>query len=475
MKRWPASLVLIPLLALFLAALFFARAASAGHMSTGFKAGPFMPPSEIACSPWQQVNSGGFGLAPVVDPADSQAFAGEDSFETLVFKDRLYVGMEADNELGARLWRSTPRDTAPQTNRDWEEVIADAAGRPWGIDNLAQVDHVDSLAAFNDEIYVSSANSGEPVGIRIFKSATGDPGSWQDALPGQGPGFGNPANENFKDMIVFQDRLCGGTWNTSGGAEIWCTRDGTQWDRKNEPGFGDPLNAVAWSAEVFNGRIYFGVQHLASADGLSRLDSARIYRSDSLDGQPDWELVLDAGARTNAALLLGEANGRLYAATSGPGGIRILESATGDAGSWQPVSRSGMSGSRANTSTNTDGAVMYQGRLHVAVSNPLAGFRVWRLDPDGFWRIAGQPDAYSRSNTAAQLAVFEGALYAWSTNAKDGQAVLATSCSRTTADPAIPRRLAIATALVLVIVLGSARVSHFRKSGSGIMGRIVSV
>ena len=187
------------------------------------------PPA--ACYTWTQVNDGGFGLG---DPSSqTKPFDGEEGFEVTVYDGQLYVGMEADNLLGARLWRTKLGVTAPATQADWEEVIADDSELPWGVDNLKQVDHIDSLAGFNSYIFASSANRSinrtvnpleTPPGTRLFRSPSGDRGTWVDAIPALGAGFGNTDNENFKEMEVFNGWLCGGTANLVNGTQVWCTQ-----------------------------------------------------------------------------------------------------------------------------------------------------------------------------------------------------------------------------------------------------------
>ena len=181
------------------------------------------PPS--ACYTWTQVNAGGFGIGV---GGGIKPFDGEEGFEVTVYDGRLYVGMEGDNSLGARLWRTTEPNTPPDSQADWEEVIADASGYPWGVTNLPQVDHIDSLAGFNGYLFASSANqSGHPrMESASFAARRAIRGTWEDALTSLGAGFGNTDNENFKDMQVFGDWLCGGTANLVNGAQVWCTQDG---------------------------------------------------------------------------------------------------------------------------------------------------------------------------------------------------------------------------------------------------------
>ena len=423
-------------------------------------------PEGTVCSAWQQVNAGGFDLGPhsrESETSSTMPYQGEESFELTIYEKRLYVGMEADNTLGARLWRSRSPGSVPASQSDWEEVIADADGQPWGIENLHQVDHIDSLAGFNGMLYASGANSGEPSGVRVFRSPTGDAGSWEDALIGIGAGFGDPNNENFKDMLEFDGQLCGGTWNENTGAEVWCTNDGSSWQRKSLSGFGDPQNVIIWSGEVFDGSLYFSTQHQAEPNTFSRWDSGLIYRAQSITGTPRWEQVFDGGRGSRSAVLLGEWHGDMYIATGSINGIRIFKSASGDPGSWVRVGRDGISGSRANTHAQTDGAVVYQGRLHVAVNNPLQGFRVWRLDSDGFWRVVVDPAGPSSDHIAAQLAVWDGALLAWTSNYRTGQAVLQTRCSPATAELHVNTVEWMGLSAALLLTLSAAFWSERRK------------
>lgn len=94
----------------------------------------------IACQPFKQVNENAFGLGGGTD----DQFTAEEGFEVVVYNSQLYLGMEADNSLGARLWRSRLGVYAPDSQADWEEVAADEQGYPFGNHNLEQDDHIDA-------------------------------------------------------------------------------------------------------------------------------------------------------------------------------------------------------------------------------------------------------------------------------------------------------------------------------------------
>lgn len=76
--------------------------------------GPIAAESGIACTAWTQVNDGAFGLGEGVYPG----YNGEEGFEVAVFKNQLYLGMEADSSLGARLWRTRSQISVPLGQAD---------------------------------------------------------------------------------------------------------------------------------------------------------------------------------------------------------------------------------------------------------------------------------------------------------------------------------------------------------------------
>jgi hypothetical protein len=167
-------------LPVLLAGIYLALLLSSGHLAqqtwTGSGLGWVSRGIEPACTAWQQVNANGFGLPTFGENGNAaRPYENEDGFEVAVFRDQLYVGMEADDSLGARLWRTRAGVQAPTGQADWEEVIADGEGRPWGQEDRDLADHIDSLAEFDGYIYASVASKGGAGGVRIYRSSTGAP------------------------------------------------------------------------------------------------------------------------------------------------------------------------------------------------------------------------------------------------------------------------------------------------------------
>lgn len=398
-----------------------------------------------SCQPFTQVNDGAFGM----DTGGNSNYNSEEGFEVLVFNDQLYLGMEADNIYGARIWRTKAGVTVPNSQADWEEVAADANGKPFGVDNVTQNDHIDSLAEFNGYLYASTANGGSSTyGTRIFRNPTGASGSWQDAIAAYGAGFGDINNTNFKDMQVFQGQLCGGTQNWMVGSQVWCTSDGTTWAQKNVSGFGTSYynnrNVEVWSGYVYGGALYFGVQNLGARRSNTGDDVAKLYRTTDLNGSPTWAEVYSGAAGSRRVDILGELYGFLYVSVrSSADGIVILRSPNGDAGSWSQVNIPGMDGNPNNYSGVVDSATVYDGGLYVGVANTSTGFELWRTSgalqgggPLVDWEQVDSSGLGDSDNYYTELITYNSYLYAWTSNYVSGQEVLQSECVSGGGEPA---------------------------------------
>ncbi len=394
-----------------------------------------LPPGATAgtCSDWVQVNTGAFGMLTVTN-----AYTGEEGFEVLVFKDQLYVGMEADNTYGSRLWRTKAGVLVPTRQADWEEV-ASVGGEPFSntlkdAQGRRQNDHIDSLAEFNGVLYASNANGGSSQhGTAIYSSTTGNALSWQPVITN---GFGYTQNTNFKDMQVFDGWLCGGTQNWETGAQVWCTQNGATWTQKNHGGFGASGNFTetveVWSGAVYSDALYFGAQHTGISRTTAADDVALLYRTSALSPTiPSWTRVYTGPAGSYRLDILGALDGYLYISHRLPGsGIVISRSTTANSGSWTLVNTPGMDNNTNNTSTVVDGATVYNGALYVAVSNVISGVQVWRTTGgvSPAWEQVGGSGLGDAKNIYAELITFRGYLYAWTSNYISGQAVLRTGC-----------------------------------------------
>jgi len=282
------------------------------------------------------------------------------------------------------------------------------------------------------------------LGTRIFRSASGDPfstspGAWSDAIASCGAGFGDVNNTNFKDMQVFDGWLCGGTQNWDTGAQVWCTDDGAAWTQKNFGGFGsgadDDANVEVWSGYVCSGALYFGVQNTGPNRGSSADDVAKLFRATDLSGAPTWTEVYSGILGSRRVDILGDLSGYLYISVRSSGGIVILRSPSGDAGSWTQVSTAGMDSNAQNSGAVVDSAAVYNGVLYVGVANVKTGFEVWRTTgalqgggPLVDWAQVDGSGLGDPNNYYTELIPFNGYLFAWTSNYVTGQQVLRSKC-----------------------------------------------
>lgn len=148
------------------------------------------------------------------------------------FKDALYIAIESwwDPGYSAQVWRSATGD--PDS---WEPVTLDGFGDP---NNKS----TGEIANFRGYLYVGMLNFDETLlpeypfpGGQVWRSRTGDPGSWQ---PVTLDGFGNPNNIKIESLYRFMGRLYAVTYNEITGVEVWVTHEGEIWEPINEPGFG---------------------------------------------------------------------------------------------------------------------------------------------------------------------------------------------------------------------------------------------
>lgn len=377
---------------------------------------------------WTQVNQPGFG-------EHAGPYIGQEAFDLTVFKDQLYLGMEG--KACARIWRTQAGVTVPIAQQSWEQVVSngfdgatDCAVLPPTTDN----DHIDSLEPFGDYLYASTAmqTSGRR-GTQVWRSATGAAGTWE---PVNRPGFGDPANENFKDMAVFQGLLCGGTGNGAG-AEVWCTDGVTRnpvdperllWTQRNIDGFGDRNNVKVWSSDVYGGALYVGVESGAGAGS--------IWRTRDINDPTAWERVFSPDAagfdpqisqsirRVDVLAHLDAGSGAgIYIGFAIPGaGSQVWRSSAGNPGTWEPVVKDGF-GSRTSGRFISDAATAFDGWLYVATLDEAKGAAIWRTADGIGWEQAA-PSGFGASATfAAELAPFAGRLYAWTSDYSAGQGV----------------------------------------------------
>jgi len=309
---------------------------------------------------WEQVASGGFG-----DPSNVAV----DGFAE--FGGALYAGTW-NNSPGGQIWRTPSGDTG-----SWEQVASGGFGD-------ATNGEIVALTAFDGYLYGGTWSYDlEDHGAEIWRSPTGDAGSWARVV---GDGFdGDSSNKAILSMQVFDGGLYAATSNGDTGGEIWRSGDGTTWVQVNADGFGDAGNSVVASLEVLGGSLYAGTWN-ADAGG-------EIWR---MAGGTTWEPVMDGGfgsADNYDVASLVSLDGTLYAVVDNDDtGPQVWRSSTGDGGDWQEVTDTGFGSGRSAAVRWDNGTAVLDDSLYVGTFTlGNGGGRVWHKALTA--RFTGSPTA----------------------------------------------------------------------------------
>lgn len=288
---------------------------------------------------WKQVNINGFG--------NRQNWG---AWALGAFNDVLYVST-SNSDTGAEVYRYVAGA--------WEKIVGGGFGDST---NVA----VDWFAEFNGSLYASTWNNNGSG--QIWRSATGNSGSWTKVVDG---GFGDTANGEIMSMAVFGGYLYAGTWSDAAahGAEIWrsSTGDSGSWTRVvNDTVFGDGDNAAILSMGVFNNNLYVVTQNTTTGGEVWRTSNGTTWTQVNTDG---------FGSSGNVrAVSLAIFDGQLYAGTwNSVSGAQIWRTSNGT--TWTQVVGDGF-GRTENVEIAS--LTVFDNQLIAVVGNFVTGAEVWR-------------------------------------------------------------------------------------------------
>jgi hypothetical protein len=339
---------------------------------------------------WQQVNINGFGapdteIVNALLPFDDQLYAGtynpgtnaqlwrksaDGAWATIStdglgdadniainhlaeFKGQLYAGTWANADAGGEVWRSSD-------GTNWNRVVGQGFGDPTNAE-------IFKFFA-SDNLYAGTCSYSDAHGAEIWRSDTGDTGSWGQVVA---DGFdGDAGNFCVIAFESFGEYLYAGTYNTTSGTEVWRSNDGTSWHQVNADGFGDADNQSV-ALEPFDGYLYAGTRADAGTE---------LWRCQQCDGS-DWKQVSvneDFGDADNRAIgALATFADALYAFTDNRAtGMEAWR--TEDGTTWEQIGADGL-GDGNNYSPYWDNSVaVFANHLHVGTRNPAHGTEIWR-------------------------------------------------------------------------------------------------
>jgi len=291
---------------------------------------------------WSPTSELGFGLGTGVSYI----------LDTIVFDGKLYVGT-GWRDRSARIWRTSDGTT-------WE-LVADG-----GFGNTRN-DGIGGFVVFKDALYaiVSTMFSGAK-GFDIWRSSTGNSGDWTRVVS---DGLGSTDRTGCcSGRAVFDGFLYGGFADSTNGATIWRTNNGTDWSQVNTPGFGDPKNKELTAGAVFNGRLYFGTRNDITGAQLWRLTNGTT-----------WESILTNGfgnpQNIKIEALIVWRDG-FYAVTYNiVTGTEVWRSSDGT--NWVQIGQGGFGDSNNVGPLWSDGIAVFNEALYLGTWNNANGGELW--------------------------------------------------------------------------------------------------
>jgi uncharacterized protein YjiK len=282
----------------------------------------------------------------------------------VVFHNQLYAGAWTwddgiDANGGGEVWRSPSGNTGT-----WSQVVSG------GFDDVTNSD-IWRLGVFKDSILAATWSSTTTHGLEIWRSSSGNAGSWSQVVPN---GFGDANNEGIASLQEFNDYMYVGTYNSQTGGEVWHSQSGdaSTWEQVNADGFGDPDAYEVCAMAAFGDYLYASTSYK-----WGKGKGADVWRCQECDGS-DWQRVITNGfdnpsTRTMSALEVFD--GQLYLAVGNTTtGLEVRR--TVDGTTWEQVGFAGL-GDSNNYGTFDSLLVVSTDRLYLGTQNEANGVEVW--------------------------------------------------------------------------------------------------
>jgi sugar lactone lactonase YvrE len=281
------------------------------------------------------------------------------------FKDKLYAGVRNETD-GGKIYRLD--------NGDWDLVVTNGF-----TDTLNS--GIYRFEEFNNHIYAGASIFNPSHGAEIWRSTSGDDGSWDLVV---GNGFDSKNNYIWRTSKVYDGYIYFGsqnidtyTWDSNTGAVIIRSDTGDEgdWSKVIDNGFGDLNNFTISSLESYNSYLY-------ASTGSRNWKGIQVWRCQSCDNPDDWELVVDNGfnnVNNRGLSTLIEFENYLYLFIGNYyEGMQVWRTDTGNNGDWEQVSVGGF-GDCNNQSPYFNNVIVHNGNLHVGTENGVNGGEVWLM------------------------------------------------------------------------------------------------
>jgi hypothetical protein len=276
-------------------------------------------------------------------------------FDMFSFQGQLYAGTGhwEFTPFGGQIWRS-PDGT------NWSLVAAD------GLGNTSNLGFT-TFTSFQGMIYAAVLNREQ--GAELWRSSTGDPGSWQQVAS---EGFGGGSDYFIiTSLTSFNGELYAAVEATAGtGAQVWRSSNGADWTLVADNGFGDANNFQTGGSVVYRGQLYVTTRNDVTGGQLWRSSDGVTWEQVVGDGFGDVNNIKIESIITYA--------GMLYAATANPvTGIEIWRSTDGV--NWTQVNADGFGEGGITGTFWSNATLVFQGNYLIGTSGPFGGV-IWQLE-----------------------------------------------------------------------------------------------
>ncbi|HSL31507.1 MAG TPA: hypothetical protein VK900_20055 [Anaerolineales bacterium] len=303
---------------------------------------------------WRRDSRGNW--TPVTSPGFDSAYGASNviAFDMLAFRGQLYAGTGNWDftPFGGQIWRS-PDGT------NWSLAATDGLGNPA---NLGFTTFTD----FRGMIYAAALNREQ--GAELWRSSTGDPGSWQQVAS---EGFGGGSTYFvITSLTSFKGQLYATIEGSAGtSAQVWRSSNGTDWTLAAANGFGDADNFQTGASVVYRGQLYVTTRNDVTGGQLWRTRDGVTWEQVVGDGFGDVNNV-----KIESVIVY---DGRLYAAAANPvTGIEVWRSANGV--DWTQVNIDGFGEAAITGTLWSNASVVFQGNLLIGTGGPFGGV-IWQL------------------------------------------------------------------------------------------------
>ncbi len=288
-------------------------------------------------------------------PASAYNFGSTDTLtgvvDMVVFNGWLYAASGwGDLQTSAQMWRT-------QDGTTWQPVETHGFGiaNAWNIGPFA-------ISTVGGKTYLYAAVQNRVDGASLFRSDSGEPGSWAAVVTG------DPSMYAIDGFAEWNDQLFATTEAQTSGGRVWVTTNGSQWDLFGPPGLGDDNNTQLGAPAVFKDHLYVPTYNTVTGAQIFRLDNGTTWTRVVADGFGNVLNEKIDGLLVWGGKLIAKVNNRTE-------GMSVMSSEDGL--SWTAIAPQGFGNSHTVISLWADDNAEFKGALYIGTINTTNGGQIW--------------------------------------------------------------------------------------------------